>query len=216
MRLVSIAALLFALVLSPDALAGKTANKIPEIEATGIAEFDPTFMDIKAIHADLDTIQASLKSSNQNLATALNLPRNTNLHKSLATLKKQANNKLEYTLEDGNWPKLRATDAVSSDVQRGIDAVNGLVDNLKTSSVSLAQMPDQCKDLVDTAHEFPGQLNLDLLAKNNLTVDKLPTVAKKLKNNMKAVNATPDRVERVNTQVSNMLTEVSHTFPRAS
>lgn len=217
MRAAQIVALMFALVLSPEALAGKKkSNKIPEIQKTGISEFDPTFMDVKSIHDDLDTIRSALKSGNQNLATALDMPRETSLDESLAELKKRANNKINYTLENGAWPKLKATDAVPSDVQAGIDAVNNLVDSIKTSSETLAAMPAKAKELGITAAAFPADLNMDLLTKNNLTVDKLPTIAKKLKNNAKAIKATPERIERVTDQTVNMVTKVTAAFPKGS
>lgn len=202
--------LVLALSFSPVASAKKA---IPEIQKTGIVEFDPTFMKAKTIEDSLDTIHTTLKSANQDLATTLALPKNTSLADSLAELKKKANNKVKTTLEDGKWPKLSATDAVPSDVQAGIDAVNNLTAGLKTSWTTLVAMPDQTKALVKSAKAFPSQLNLDLITKNNLTMTDLPKVSKKLVNNLKAVKATPKRVKTVTSQTLNMGEQVLTAFP---
>lgn len=209
MRLSSVLVLGLGLLLSPAAL----AKKIPEIKKTGISEFDPTFMKAKAIHDDLDTVHGSLKSANQNLAATLALPKETKLSDSLAELKKRAGNKVETVLEDGRWPKLQATDALPSDVAAGVEAVNSLVDSLKNSEQTLVGMPDAARAVLASAEKFPSQLGLDLLTKNDLSAGELPSVAKKLKNNLKAIKATPERVERVTKQSTNMAGQVLEVFP---
>ena len=210
MRTLSVLALLLGLSLSPSALAG---SKIPEIHKTGIKEVDPTFLKAKAIHDDLDTIHRSLKTANNNLATALNLPKETSLNQSLTELKKRGNNKINTVLEDGRWPRLKATDAVPSDVQDGIDAVNSLVDALKTSEATLKDMPAASKELAASAQKLPGRVSFSSLSQNNISITKLPKTAKKFKNNMKAVKATPERVERVERQTTSMATQVLEVFP---
>ena len=209
MRTSTLLALCLGLMVSVPAY----AKKLPEIHKTGINEFDPTFMKAKTIHTDLDTVRSSLKTANKNLATTLALPETTSLSDSLAELKKRGNNKIQTVLEDGKWPKLSATDAVPSDVSAGIEAVNGLVDALKTSEATLASMPEASKALVSTASKFPSQLNADMLTSNNLSLIELPSLGKKVKNNVKAVKGTPERVERVTDLTVNMTGQVIKAFP---
>ena len=209
MRALSILAICFGLTFSSAAF----ADKIPDIKKTGIKELDPTFMKAKAIHDDLDNIHSSLKSANTNLATALSMPANTSLSDSLTELKKRGNNKINTVLEDGKWPKLKASDAVPSDVQAGIDAVNSLIDALKTSESTLAGMPAASKELVASAEKLPNKVGLKTLTSNNISITKLPKVGKKVKNNMKAVKSTPERVERVEKQTTSMATQVLEVFP---
>lgn len=209
MRLSTLVSLCLGLALSPAAL----ADKLPEIRKTGIQELDPTFMKAKAIHDDLDTVQSSLKTANKNLATTLALPANTSLSDSLKELKKRGNNKIETVLEDGKWPKLKATDAVPSDVSAGIEAVNGLIDALKTSESTLRDMPAASKAVVSSAEKLPSKVGLQTLTSNNIPITKLPSTAKKVKNDIKAVKATPQRVERVTKQTANMATQVLEVFP---
>lgn len=209
MRKFTSLALVLGLMFSTAAF----GKKLPEIHKTGISEFDPTFMKAKAIHTDLDTVRSSLKTANKNLATTLALPENTSLSDSLAELKKRSNNKISTVLEDGKWPKLSATDAVPSDVAAGIEAVNSLVDALKTSEATLADMPEASKALVSTASKFPSQLNAGMLTSNNLSLSELPSVGKKVKNNVAAVKGTPERVERVTDLTVNMTTQVVKAFP---
>lgn len=209
MRLVPVVALFLA--LSSNAQAKK--NEIPDIKKTGIEEFDPTFMKVKAIHDDLDAIHASLKGSNQSLASALNLPKSTSLDDSLAELQKRAGKKINRTLEDGQWPKLEASDAVPSDVAAGIDAVNSMVDNLKSSYTTLKDMPEASKAVISSAQKLPSKLSLSTVTDSGLGLADYPKVWKKVRNNAKAVKATPERIERVTDQTMNMANKVTKTFP---
>lgn len=204
--------LLLALALSSTAEAKKKKD-IPDIKKTGIEEVDPTFMKVKAIHDDLDSIHASLKSSNKNLASALNMPAQTSLDESLAELQKRAGKKVNKTLKNGTWPHLEATDAVPSDVQAGIDAVNSLVDNLESSYGTLKAMPEASKAVLSSAQNLPGKLSLSSLSDNGLGLADYPKVWKKFRNNMKAVKATPERIEKVTDQTVNMAGKVSKAFP---
>lgn len=209
MRFAPFAALALALLLGPSA----DAEKIPEIQETGIAEFDPTFLSAKAIDESLVTLGRTLKSANQNLATALALPQTTSLDNSLAELKKRAGNKVTATLESGRWPKLTANSAVSSDVGAGIEATNALVSDLISATDTLNGLPKESADLLGKARAFPDQLKPELLTKNNLSVLQLPKINEKLVNNLKAIEATPERIKGVTDQTMNMTARIVEVFP---
>lgn len=208
--------LALALSLSASAFAGDKKGgdepKYPEIKLTKISEFDGTLEKAKAIHTDLETTENKLRDANKGLAASLALPETTSLEDALAELRKKANNKIEVGMEKGRVPKLKPTDAVPAEVQKGIDTVNGMMDDLGASLERIEAMPAQVQGLVAEAKSFPGQLNADLIKKNNLTAADLPKITKTLGTDLKAIEATPERVKNVTEQTLNLFGKVQKAF----
>lgn len=216
MRIRLLLGVLFALSLSTGALAAKKEGgdepKYPEIKLLNIAEFDPTLTRAKEIHDTLAGVENKLRDANKGLATALKMPETTSLDEMLAELKKRANNKIEVGLEKGRVPKLKATDAVPSDVQAAIDTVNGMMDDLGASLEKVEGLPQQVQGLIGEVKAFPGQLSVDLLKKNNLGATDLPKVTKTLGTDVKAIEATPERIKGVTDQTMGMFQKVQNAF----
>lgn len=209
-----IAASLLALSLAGDSFAKDKGDepKYPEIKLTKIAEFDPTLSDAKSIHDSLSVMETKLRDANKGLATTLKMPETTSIDEMLGELKKRANNKITVGLEKGRVPKLKASDAVPSDVQAGIDAVNAMMDDLGAGLEQVEAMPAKVQGLISSAKSFPGQLNPDLVKKNGLTAAELPKIAKTLGTDVKAIEATPERIKGVTDQTLNMFSKVQSTF----
>lgn len=206
-------------LVETDALAGGkkggdagAAAELPKIEATGVAEFDPTFMKAKAIHDSLDQLEGNLKADNTALASTLGLPAETSLADALAELKNKAEGKLEVAIEDGKLPRVRPKDAITEDAQKGVDAVNKLVDDLGKTLDATTAMPAEVTALGAEAKGFPAQLGPDILSKNNLAVTDLPKVTKKVNGNIAAINKTPERIAKVGSQATSMLDQVKGAF----
>lgn len=205
---------LFALSLSGASLAAPKdgdAPKYPEIKLVKIQEFDPTLSDAKAIHDSLASIEKTLTDANKGLAATLNLPETTSVDDCLGELKKRANGKLRVAMK-GRVPKLEATDAIPSDVQAGIDTVNKMMDDLGSGLEQVEAMPPKVAGLVSSAKAFPGQLNVDLLKKNNVAPTELPKIGKTLGADIKAIEATPERIKGVTDQTMNLFNKVQSTF----
>ena len=208
------AASLFALSMSGPVSAKDKgdAPKYPEIKLVNISQFDGVLGDAKSIHDSLATMEATLQTANKSLATTLKLPETTSVEDSLAELKKRANNKISVGLEKGRVPKLKPTDAVPSDVQEGIDAVNKMMDDMAASLEAAEAMPPKVAELIGAAKSFPGQINADLLKQNNLAPTDLPKVTKTLGGDLKAIEATPERIKGVTDQTMGMFTKVQSAF----
>ncbi len=208
--------LLLAASLSNAAFAGdkKSDDKpaYPEIKLTKIAEFDPTLSKAKDIHTTLESVENKLRDANKGLAASLNLPETTSLEDALAELKKKANNKVTVGLEKGRVPKLKATDAVPEEVQKGIDTVNGMMDDMSAALEQIEALPQAVTALVAEAKAFPGQLSPDLIKKNGLTAAELPKITKILGTDIKAIEATPERIKSVTDQTINMFQKVQNSF----
>lgn len=202
-----------AAALSLNAFAGKEkgdAPKYPVIEMTGVSQFDPSFAKGKTMHDTLQSAEDKLAVANKSLAKALAVPETTSIDDMLAELKKRAGNKIEVGLEKGRIPKIKPTDAVPSDVQAAIDALNGSMDALGGALEQVELLPAQAMALVTEVKEFPSQISPDLLKQNNLSATDLPKVTKKTGANLKAIEATPERIKGVTDQTMNMFTKVQN------
>jgi hypothetical protein len=195
--------IILALTASSPALAGSGASdaltEIREqeqlvIEATGITAFDSVFMKAKAIHDTLDGVQGRILGAQDKIAAAIGLPEGAPIRTSMWELKQKAGGPLEVKLQDGK-PVLTVGGAGSAEAQQLVQAVNTAVADLAQIPNELAQLPAQVRELVAACQAFPGQLNPQLLAEAGMKPLELPKVAKTLGKNVKAVVATPKRVD---------------------
>lgn len=207
---------LLAISLSGSSLAGEAkkgeAPKYPQIQLTKIQEFDPSLTKAKGIHERLEATENKLQNANKSLAATLKLPETTSIEDSLAELRKRADNKIELALEKGRIPRLKPTDAVPSDVQQGIDTVNGMMDDLGASLEQIEAMPTEVDALIKEVQTFPSQLKPELLKKNNIAVTELGKLTKTLNADLKAIEATPERIKAVTDQTMNLFGKVQKAF----
>ena len=213
-----IAALAVISLPALDALAGEkdktteVESKYPEIKPTAVEDFNPAFLKGKAIHATLQATEDQLVKLNKSTATSLQLDETTSLDKSLAQLKSRANKKLTATLERGRVPQVKAEDALVPEVQQALDTLNVSLNDLDRSLQQVEQLAPEVQALLTEVAGFPGLMGPDIFKKNKVAAADIPKVTKQINSNMKAVNATPERVKAVTDQSLNVFSQVSAAF----
>ncbi len=168
------------------------------IQTTGVKSFDKVFNEAAAIDTILDDARRSLKSGRTNLATALDLPKGTPLQDSLDELKKRSNNKLKVANNSGKL-RIEAKDGVPTNVQSGIDAVNGMLEGYENSVKALASLPDQIQSVQTETQSLIGKL--DDPSSLGLSLVEAPGVLKKSKNNLEMISKMPNRVDKLSTEL---------------
>lgn len=181
-------------------------EKLPKIEPTGISEFDSVFMKAKTIHETLDANDTKLKEGRKQLAIALGVAEDAPLKTAFDDLKVKANGKIKLAMK-GKMPRLAASEAMPDNVQKGIDAVNGLLDTSEAVMDETMGLKPEAEALAAACVDFPaklGSMGLDPM--------KLAQATGKVSNNVKATGATPDRVERVGKSAEGVFVDVKGTF----
>jgi uncharacterized protein YoxC len=204
---------------APDAWAGKgdkeqKAKDWAEIEKVGIPSIDAVFTKVAEMQRSISTVELSLTSANTNLTTALGLPQGTPFADALADLQQKADGKLKVVTEGGT-PKLTTSDAVPSNVQAGVDAVNGFTGGIGTSVTALQQIPSQAQAVIPEVQALPAKFPAeakDLGAK----VTEIPKMLSAIKNNVDATVQTPARAEAALTALTGTLTTITSTFGAGS
>lgn len=164
------------------------------IKMTGVSELDSVFQEAAAIDTILDDCRRSLKTGRTNLAKALELPEGTPLEDSLKELKQRAKGKLKVAQKDGKV-SITASDAVPSNVQDGLDALQDMLDGYAASLEALASLPDQVQSLSKESSQLvkkledPGSLGL--------SATEIPGVAKKSNSNIKMIGNMPNRIDKL-------------------
>ncbi|MFZ5481283.1 MAG: hypothetical protein ACOZNI_31275 [Myxococcota bacterium] len=209
-RIAGLSLLALALAHAPDALAGKkdAPAELPKIEATGIAEFDSVFMKAKAIHDSLDTEDKNLKEARAAIATALGVAEDAPLATALEDLKKKANGKIKVALK-GATPRLEPSEAVPENVQKGIEAVNKLLDASEHAVATGKELVPQAKELATAVAGFPAKVP-------GLVSDpmEVPKKSKIVGQDVKATQATPDRIDRLVKTCEGTFNDVKAAFPQ--
>lgn len=200
-----------SLVHAPEALAGKKEKsaeeeKLPQIVATGIAEFDDVYMKAKKIHETLDAEDKSLASARDGVNTTLGVAQDAPLKTALEDLKTKAAGKVKVTMK-GKTPRLEPSEAVPENVQAGIDAVNKVLDAGDHAVTTAMELKPEAEGLVKSAMAFPAKL-----PGMGLDPGKLLDARKKITDNNKAVTATPDRIERVGKTTQGIVGDVTGVF----
>lgn len=206
----------FALALTlttADAHAKKgDAKKKEGIELTGIAAFDDIFTQVADIDARLVAAEDLLKTGKKDLIDALALKKGTPLKTGLAELGERADGKLAVVL-DGKQPKLQATDAIPTDVQEALDAVNRLTGGIVGSVEELAEIPAEAQKLAKKTQTFPSKLKDEISADPLTTLLKAPKLTKTLKSNAEITAGLPSRSTNVVGRMNDMVTVVRAEFP---
>lgn len=208
--------LALSFTVAPTAFAGKAKDttsstakeeELPKIVMTGISEFDSVFSKAKTIQDSLDTAHSDLSTAQQHLATELGLANTATVKEALADLQSKAAGKIKVAMK-GNRPSLSASDAVTPDVQKGIDAANALFDTAEKTADTAKGLLPQSQELITACIDFPSKVP-------GLVNDPV-AAAKALKTvgaDVKAVKGTPDRINRLASDVETMWNDVKGTFP---
>lgn len=208
MRTSHILAVLALVALPSAAFAGKAkeADPLPVIVLTGISEFDGVFGKAKGIQDKLTTETTNLKTARTSVNTALGVATDAPLETALADLMAKAEKKVGVALE-GRMPKLKAADAVPDNVQKGIDAVNGLVTAADSSITTATGLKTDAMALASECQAFPGKL--PSLVKNPMEV---MSKGKVLGDDVKATGALPDRLQLLIDEAGKILADVQSAF----
>lgn len=205
-----------SLVATTSAFAGKSKDTssstakeddLPKIQMTGISEFDSVFSKAKAIQDSLDTAHTELSTAQGHLATELGLANTTTVMDSLKDLESKASHKVSVAMK-GSTPSLKATDAVTPDAQKGIDAANALFETSEKTATTAKGLLPQSQELVGACIDFPGKVP-------GLVNDPL-AAAKALKvvgSNLQAIKGTPDQITRLTGDIEKMWSDVKAAFP---
>jgi hypothetical protein len=193
---------------SSDAMAElQEAEALPEIQETGITAFDSVFMKAKAIHDTLDKVQGAIIGAQDELAVAVGLEEGTPIRLTMWELKQRAGGPIEVQMKDGK-PYLTLGGTGSDEVKGMVAAVNQGAAKLATIPGELAGLPAEVQQLVAACQAFPSQLNPQLLKEAGMNPLQLPKVAKTLAGNIKAVTATPKRLDVLGTAAKDLLTGI--------
>ena len=137
-----------ALVLA--AVLGLSAPQIAlardTIQTLNIASLDDVFSDAASIDTTLTSAQKQRKKARRNVNEILGLDPKTSFSDSLTELKSRGEGKIQVVM-NGSTPTLSASDAVPSDVQSAIDAVNTAVSSYSTMLTDLRDVPTESKQI---------------------------------------------------------------------
>jgi hypothetical protein len=171
---------------------------------TGIKSMDVVFKDVANIDRRLDSARAMLGSARGDLNTALGLNSKTTLPKAMAELNKRAGGKLKIATT-GNVPKLSASDAVPSDVQKGIDAVNGFSGDLARSIADLSSASQSAVALTRKTKDFPKNVKAELAKEDIISqVIGAPKAVKAVSHNLTVTKALPGKADKVVGRMNNI------------
>ncbi|MCB9685759.1 MAG: hypothetical protein H6735_12025 [Alphaproteobacteria bacterium] len=185
------------------------------VQETGIEAFDAVFARVGEIDAQLTSTESELRTGKRNLNTALDLQRGTPLTDGIAELQKRAEGKLQVTMAKGNVPKLSATDAIPSNVQSAVDAVNALSLNMTTSLTDMESLVPEIQGLIDEAGQMPDRLKDEFSGGTANIVDqlfKLPKTTKALKADIDLTLGLDDRAMSLTNRMTDLLDLVTTEF----
>jgi hypothetical protein len=201
-----------------DAFAGKKdasadaagAEEKITIQKTGLASMDQFFGQVEGLLGRLDAAQANLQKGTDNLNIALGLASGTPLADAFTDLQTKAQKKVAVAL-DGRMPRLKATDAVPDDVQKGIDAVNALVEADLAAADACQQVIAEAQPLAQQAPGMVARVPGDAKAAG-LKVTEIPAVTRKVKHNVDVTVGLPGEAQTTLTAATANVDLVSASF----
>ncbi len=209
---------LAAVMPTGDAFAGKKdATEQPQgaadelaIQKTGLASMDQFFGQVQGQLDRLHGARRDMQTGSDNLAVALGLATGTPVQSALQDLRSKAQGKVKVAL-DGRVPKLQASDAVPENVQKGIDAVNTLVDADLAAAAACQEVATQAGPLAQEAPGMVGRVPAEAKSAG-LKVTEIPGVTKKVKHNVDVTRSLPDEAQKTLTVAQGNVDLVATTF----
>ena len=205
MRFPRVLVALALLSLPSAAFAGKV-DPLPTIVLTGISQFDGVFGQAKDIQDKLKSETETLAKARTDSNTVLGIANAEAFAGALAELQKKAEHKIKV-ISDGGIPKLNPEAAVPDDVQKGIDAVNGLISAANHTITTATGLKTDATQLASACSAFPGQV--PSLVSNPLEVVKKGKV---VGDDTKATGALPDRLQLLIDEASKIVSDVQAAF----
>ncbi len=206
-------ALLGAIAFSPPAEAKRKRTRA--IQMTGVQSFDKVFKKARTANKRLRSAEKNLRDSNTALRQTLKLSRKSTYVQGLRELKRRANGKLRVVMVGGT-PRLKATDAIPSEIQKSIDAINTLTTTMPQSVRDLKNVTLSSRQMYKQARNFPTNIRREL-SSNGIdgmfaVVVKSPRIAKRTYRNAKVIGAMPKRAANVSTELAQISTALVKTF----
>lgn len=184
----------------------KAPDPLPTIVLTGISQFDGVFGKAKDIQDKLTAETASLTKARTDVNTALEVATDSPFETALADLVKKAEKKIGVAME-GTMPKLSASSAVPENVQKGIDAVNGLIGAATHAVGTATGLKADATALASECAGFPAQL--PSLVKNPM---EAMSKGKVVGDDAKATAALPERLGLLIDEAGKIVTDVQAAF----
>jgi len=210
-RLFLVALVVFPLALSPAFAAKKGKDKgknngKDKIEMTDLQSFDKTFKKVKKIDKTVSGSEKEMKTARKDLNTALGIKNGTPLDKAIKELSDRADGKINVAM-NGKTPKLETSDAVPSDVDKSIDAVNGFTGAFVISLEEMATLPEETDQLIKKTKKMPEDLKSEMLDEGNFldVIFKAPKTLKVLQTNIEITAGLPKRTFDVATDMADVL-----------
>lgn len=205
-----------SLVFGGDAFAKdkkKKKDKEDEgIQMTGIEAFDSVFKRVGEIDGRLAASEAELRTGKGNLNTALELKRGTPISDGIAELQDRAAGKVSLAVNKQAMPKLTVDQAVPSNVQSAVDAVNAMTVNFSTSLTELAALAPEIDGLVKETRKMPARLKDEFDGGALDMLFTLPKVSKALTHDIDITTGLAARSTSVTTRMTDVLGVVQSEF----
>jgi hypothetical protein len=205
------------LVSAPaDAKKSKRKRKAPTtIQMTGVKSFDKVFRQAKKINKRIKDAESDLRDSRKALRSALGLTKKATYVDGLKELKERADGKLRVYVKNGR-ATLKAKEAVPTDVQNGIDAVNDLTRTIPSSVRNLKGAGTESVKMFRKAQKFPSNIARELGSQG---VDgllailfKLPKITKRTVRNVRVMGAMSKRTGKTIKELSLISSTVTDIF----
>ena len=203
-------------LVSADAEAKKKRKGAPtHIRMTGVKSFDKVFRQARKANNKLKAAQGDLRESRVALRKALGLSKRSTYVQGLRELQRRADGKLRVWVNGGRV-QLRATEAIPSDVQKGIDAVNELTRTIPAAVRNLNGVKSESAKMFRKAQRFPDNMMAEL---GRQGIDGLwamlfraPKITRKTLHNVRVIGAMPQRAAKASADLVQVSTTIKSIF----
>ncbi|MEL6348769.1 MAG: hypothetical protein AAFV53_37035 [Myxococcota bacterium] len=196
-----------------DAAAKNKKKSQSTIRNVGIQSFDRVFKEARTIDRKITDGQRRRRSGRQRVTSAMNMKRKTSFSSALRELNSRAQGKVKVATGGGR-PQLRAADAVPSNVQRALGAVNTAVDDYKTLLTNLVGIPGDARRMVQRAKQLDvAQLTNEMSQLSVLNLGDRLTQVRRFRNNIQAIGQMPKKADRLIQGLRSDVKAVSSVFP---
>lgn len=179
-----------------------------DIELTGIESFDSIFREARDLDERVDNAKAALDQGVITLNSALGLTEGTPFSDAVTELRTRAEGKLKVVVEDGGGLSLEATDAVPSNVQAAVDALNATLDSYKAAIADIGGAKDDAASLVAATKNLPSQLQSDFKS-FDLALNEVPGKLATVQDNVRIIGNMPERIDKLGGAMKDNVTVVS-------
>jgi len=185
------------------------------IQMTGVQSFDKVFKKAKTANKRLRSAERNLRDSKVALRQTLKLKKRTTYVEGLRELKRRANGKLRVVMVGGT-PRLKATDAVPTEILKSIQAINRLTVSMPQSVNDLKAVSKASKKMYNQGRRFPANIQRELSRKGIdgiwSIVVRSPRIAKRTHQNLKVIGGMPKRAARVSSELAQISTTLVQSF----